>query len=168
MELLLPLRFPSIERLLGHAHRDLLLACSQAIIRFLRELIERHPDLTAVLDVRLMLFIVKFRYGRSICCCSSFAVTVRLLTLDRGWVQLHHLHFGFLQLLPQAKNEVVQRGLAGAVVGASQHRHQGQAGRCADKLCISAGLLTRDHLKAHTRSRPTPLSCPARMVGSLW
>ena len=92
VELLLPLRFPSIERLLGHAHRHLLLPSSQAFIRFLRELIERHPD---VLEVWLML--VKFRCDALTCCPfipSSHCILS--FTLYRRRVELHHLHCSLL------------------------------------------------------------------------
>lgn len=120
VKLRLPLPLPTIKRLLRRAHSHLVLPPRQAIIRVLRKLIERHADLGAVLDVRLVLLVVDFRYGGSdVLARSCMGIGAVALTLYGGRVELDYFHCGLLQLLLQAEDELVQRGFAGAVVGTS-------------------------------------------------
>ena len=49
------------------------------------------------------------------------------LRLHGGRQQLDDLDVGALQLLAQHEDQLVQRGLAGAVVGAALQRHEGEA-----------------------------------------
>lgn len=97
VKLRLPLPLPTIKRLLRRAHSHLVLPRRQAIIRVLRELIERHADLGAVLDVRLVLLVVDFRYGGSDVPCAFMRGNRPVaLTLYGGRVELDYFHCGLL------------------------------------------------------------------------
>lgn len=106
VECLLPLLFPPVEGALRHANRNLVLACLEPSPRCFRKVFERHADLSAVLDVRLVFFVMQ-------------------LGLYGGREDLDNLDVtrSVLELLSEHQNEVMQCRLGSTVVRASHHRN---------------------------------------------
>jgi hypothetical protein len=94
----------------GHAHRDALLALLEARPSLSHEVLHRHANATAVLNLRLVLLVVQLgAHGRR--------------------QDLHDAHIRGAQLLAHRHDQVVQRRLAGAVVATAHDGHERQPGR---------------------------------------
>ena len=124
VEDVLPLGLKGVKGAFGHADGDLVPTLDEALVRLVGEGVERHPDRRPVLDVRLVLGVVQLRlHGRR----------EDLDDLDA--------RRRLTQLPAQDEDEVVQRRLGGAVVGAPHQGHEREAGRRVDEGAVGGRLL---------------------------
>lgn len=108
---LLSLGLKRVKDLFGGANRDLILASRQLDPGFINELLQRHANHVAVLQVGLVLGVVQF-------------------CLHGRWIDFDDLDIAgaILQLCAQSQNEVVQSSLRGTIVRAAHHGNKGHLG----------------------------------------